>query len=268
MMHHPADHWFKYMLLFSGLSIEQILDSAKLYEFDPLPDAGYLAKMEAKLLETKPSPFNIRFKKTKSWLSRHNVLSLAREQSSALEARQILSSNKVRSTLEALLMTGEPMKEVVEALELATGKKISQKTASMYQHYFWNIPALTLADLADFLKQHPRGWFLKGGYNNGIEFVLWKLGIRVEMSHDEVLKQVFHEASMRFFETKHLPNNKDTAMTAKMWSESLFKAQEELAKTGDPVKEVLEELKQVALKLGKQEILSVEEVCDLPVGDK
>ena len=65
---------------------------------------------------------------------------------------------------------------------------------------------------------------------------------------------------MRFFETTASPNNKDTAMTAKMWAENIFKATEELNKTGDEVRQVLDELKSVAIKLGKRDISSIEEL--------
>ena len=65
---------------------------------------------------------------------------------------------------------------------------------------------------------------------------------------------------MRFFETSQFENSRDTAMTAKLWAESLFKANEELEKSGDAVKQVLDNLKDIAIKLGKRDITSIDDL--------
>ena len=49
-------------------------------------------------------------------------------------------------------------------------------------------------------------------------------------------------------------------MTAKLWAESLFRANEELEKSGDAVKQVLDNLKDIAIKLGKRDITSIDDL--------
>ena len=89
---------------------------------------------------------------------------------------------------------------------------------------------------------------------------MWRLGFRIELSQQDVIRGVFHESAMRFFETTTQKNTRDTAMTAKMWAENIFKATEELNKTGDEVRQVLDELKSVAIKLGKRDISSIDDL--------
>jgi hypothetical protein len=63
---------------------------------------------------------------------------------------------------------------------------------------------------------------------------------------------------MRFFEVGSKKNSKDTALTAKLWSEQIFKSLEELNKSGDAVQEVLEDLKNITIRLEKSSIKDIE----------
>ena len=135
---------------------------------------------------------------------------------------------------------------------------MAQKTIDMYRHYFWNRELLSGREWFAYLDKYPDGKMLQQCYKQGIEYALWRTGYRVDLPQKDVIRSVFHESAMRFFETTASPNNRDTAMTAKMWAENIFKATEELNRTGDEVQQVLEELRSVAIKLGKRDITSLE----------
>ena len=147
-------------------------------------------------------------------------------------------------------------------MELLCNKAVSHKIISLYQHYFWNPKIMSTSKWYAHLQTHPDGQNLKGCFNKGEEYALWKLGYRIDLSQEEMLKTVFHESSMRFMELNGKSNNRHTALTAKLWAENIFKANEELSRSGDTAKEVLEELRGIAIKLGKRDISSIEELGD------
>ena len=97
-------------------------------------------------------------------------------------------------------------------------------------------------------------------HERGPEFALWKLGYREDIPQDKIVRGVLHEATMRYFETSGKENTRDTAMTAKMWSETIFRSLEEMNKTGDGVQRVLDDLRHLALKLEDTGIKDVNSV--------
>ena len=258
-MKHPSEYWLKYMIVFSGLSLEQIAQTAVMYEIME-PNIGYLRDLRSKLEETKPSPFRLDFGRTKAWVRRQRLMSLAREDKSAIKARGILGNTKCRPVVEYLLLAGTPIEEVSSYTEELTGTKFSKRVIKMYSHYFWNRDLLSIDQWLAVFKAHPRGDVLQSCYSQGKEYALWKLGYRVDVPADEVFRSVFHESTMRFLETSNAPNNKDTAMCAKMWAESLFKASEALNRVGDPMKEVMKEIRDIAINLGRRDISSLEDL--------
>jgi hypothetical protein len=261
-MKHPNEYWLRYMLMFSGATLEQIVSSAELYEMVP-PSIEELQALRDKLDETKPSPFRMDTEATRGWVRRQRIMSLASEDPSATAARDLLGDNRARPVLEALLIADTPLEEIPGYVQQLSGTAPTKRTVNLFRHYFWNRDALSTQQWYDYLEVHANGEMLRSCFNRGKEYALWRLGCRIEVPQEDVLKGVFHESAMRFFETAERPNTRDTAMTAKMWAENIFKATEELNKTGDAVKQVLDGLKDIAIKLGKREISSLE---DLPTG--
>jgi hypothetical protein len=260
-MKYPNEYWLKYMILFSGLTLEQIAQTAAMYEM-VAPDAGYLRDLRAKLEQSKPSPFRLDFGRTKAWVRRQRIMSLAREEKSSVQARDILGNTKCRPVIEYLLLANMPPEEIANYTQKITGKRISKRVINMYSHYFWNRDLLSVDQWMSFFEKHPRGDILKSCYSQGAEYALWRLGYRVDLPLDDVFRSVFHESAMRFMETSGYPNTKDTAMTAKMWAESLFKASEALTRSGDPMKAVMNEIRDIAINLGSRKISSLEDLDD------
>ncbi|MAP23581.1 MAG: hypothetical protein CL582_21850 [Alteromonadaceae bacterium] len=187
-------------------------------------------------------------------------MSLATGQQHALQARDLLGDTKIRPVIEALILSDAALEDISEHTLNITGNKISKNVLDMYRHYFWNRELLSSGEWFSYLEEHPNGELLSQCYRQGLEYALWRLGYRVELSQQDVLRGVFHESAMRFFETTTQSNTRDTAFTAKMWAENIFKATEELNKTGDEVRQVLDELKSVAIKLGKRDISSIDKL--------
>ena len=266
-MKHPNEYWLKYMLMFSDLSLEQICEAAVLYEM-PEPDTDYLLVIREQLERTKPSPFRLDFAETRKWVRRQRFMSLAKEDKYPVQARDLLGNTKVRPVLEALLIADTPLDSVALYIKDITGQAVTKRVIKMYSHYFWNRELLSTSQWFDYLRHHDNGRLLKSCYSRGEAFALWKLGHKVELSQKEVIRDLFHESSMRFFETAEMPNGKETAMTAKLWAENIFKATEELNKTGDAVSQVIDGLRDIAIKLGKRDISSVQDLGDIGEGEE
>ncbi len=266
-MKHPNEYWLKYMLMFSDLSLEQICEAAVLYEM-PEPDTDYLAVIRDQLERTKPSPFRLDFAETRKWVRRQRIMSLAKEDRYAVQARDLLGNTKVRPVLDALLIADTPVERVTSYIKDITGQSVTKRVINMYAHYFVNRDLLSTSEWFSYYKDPENGNMLKSCYSRGEEFALWKLGHKVELSQKEVIRDLFHESSMRFFETTAMPNGKDTAMTAKLWAENIFKATEEMNKTGDAVSQVIDGLRDIAIKLGKRDISSVQDLGDISGGEE
>lgn len=258
-MKQPNEYWLKYMLLFSGLSSERIGESACMYDMTK-PSTSYLRELDIKLRETRPPRLDLGNNPTRVWVRRQRVMSLATGQKYAIQARDLLGDTKVRPVIEALILSDADIGDVSKHTLDITGNKICKKTLNMYRHYFWNRELLSSGEWFSYLDDHPNGKLLSQCYKQGLEYALWRLGFRVELSQQEVIRGVFHESAMRFFETTTQENNRDTALTAKLWAENIFKATEELNKTGDEVRQVLDELRNVAIRLGKRDISSIDDL--------
>ena len=258
-MRHPSEYWLKYMLMFSDLSTAQIVETARMYGMVP-PTSEYLNSLRGTLMETRPSPFRMDFAPSRNWVRRQRFLSMAREDEHARNARELLGDTKARRAIEALLLANMELEDVQEYVLKITGVSVHKKTLDLYRHYFWNRDLLSTREWFNYLQDYEDGRMLSSCYSQGGEYALWKLGHRVKLPKEEVLNSVFHESAMRFFETSQFDNTRDTAMTAKLWAESLFKANEELDKSGDAVKQVLDNLKDIAIKLGKRDITSIDDL--------
>lgn len=259
MNHQPHEYWLKYMLLFSGATLEGIVQAASLYQMVP-PTLSYLRALRDQLDETKPSPFRMTSGAVRSWVRRQRVMSMANNDPAAVEARQLLADNKLRPILEALLIADVDVDKVVAHVKTLTGRSVSKEVVDRYRHYFWNRDVMSLADWNLYLDSYTGGKDLMSCLKQGEEFALWKLGYRVELSKQEILQTILHESAMRFVELNGHSNGIKTATAAKFWADNVFKSIEVLDKGGDSIKQVVDSLRDLSIKLGRREISSVERV--------
>lgn len=261
-MNLPHKNWLKYMIGFVGSSVREAQEASTLYGLGE-PSSEDLITLKEQLEESKPKcPMDIHYPPCKSWIRKQKIMSLARETKDAVKAREILSNRRLRRVVQLLLITETPFDAICVYAKEITGAKVKEPQLKLFKHYFWNTDDMTLNDWAEFLDQDV--WSDRELYLNsrerGEEYALWKLGYRVEIPDNDLLSQMLHEAQSRFFETSGDSNTKDTAMKAKLWSEVVFKALEEKNKTGDAVKQVLDELKSIAIHLDHEKIPSLEDL--------
>ena len=257
-MRHPNEYWLKYLLA-SGVSPAKVVKMAEMYLM-PLPSKKQLDALSKAISKTKPKPFRLSTPKTRAWIRNNKLHAMFYAQPSAQGARSILSSTKLRTIVEYLILADVAAGEICGYCEELAGERPAEESVVAYRHYFWNRDLLAAKEWEAYAEFLNNGKDLLGCYLRGEEYALWKLGYRVELPQQELVKAVLHEAAMRYFETGSLPNNRNTAVTAKLWSETLFRSLEEINKTGDAVKQAIDELKSISIKLGRRDISGVDDL--------
>tara|TARA_Y100000310_G_C20548240_1_gene746695 strand:+ start:184 stop:945 length:762 start_codon:yes stop_codon:yes gene_type:complete len=238
-----------------------IMSMAALYGFLE-PSREYLQELAGRLQETKPTPFRKNSSMVRRWLRRQRVTSLIDANKHTVKARDYLGNSKLRLALEALILADANRDAIPNYCKAICGVRPHPKEVSFFEHYFWNVGLLSPQEWTEYLSDHHDGDLLNEARKRGPQYALWKLGYREEVLQEDIVKAVLHEATMRFFETGSRKNGKDTAVTAKLWSEQIFRSLEELGKSGDAVQEVLNQLKNITIRLDRTDIASIEALKD------
>ena len=262
MERHPNEYWLKYLLCICELSNRDVSSMCSMYGM-PTPSTGYLSDLASTLNQTKPSRFDIDRPDCARWVRRQRFMSLAKEDRDAVAARSALQDSKVRRALECLLLANTDIELIPEYILELCGQQMTRKSVDLFRHYFWNRELLNTGQWMSYLEGHHDEEIYWGCYANGEMFALWKLGAKVDIDGEDVLRDILRESAMRFKETSSQPNSRDTALTAKLWAENVFKATDELNRTGDAVGRVLDGLRDVAIRLGNRRISSVEELGNI-----
>lgn len=253
----PYEYWLKYLLVSAQLTEAQILELCAVYQL-PAPPAAYLTSLRAELGGRRHVVDVATLRKLK-------IKSLALNEAAAVEARELLTEFRIRPVLEALLLGGVADKDVAYYVETLTGRQVSTTVVAMYRHYFWNVELLSNSGWEKLLHDYhgKHGDKLFHCLLRGEEFTLWKLGVSKEVEPKALIGGIMYESAMRFKELSAFGNGHHTALAAKMWAESVFKAAELLTRDEDALRTTMNELSNFALKLGKREISSVESLNKL-----
>jgi hypothetical protein len=248
----PYEFWLKYLLVSAQATERQIGELCALYQL-PTPSSAYLSMLRLDV-------DGRRHVTDAPTLRRMKIKSLALNEPAAVAARELVTEYRVRPILEALILGGLDDKDCSFYLESIAGHKATPAVLGLYRHYFWNPSLLSNADWDKFLKDyHGRhGERLIHCLLRGEEFTLWKLGVSKQVDPNAILSGIMYESAMRFKELSSHGNGHHTAMAAKMWAESVFKAAEMLTKDEDELRKSMTELSNFAMKLGRREISSLE----------
>jgi len=262
MERHPNEYWLKYMIAVSGASYKKVAETCDLYEF-PKPSRAYFKRLSTQLLKTRPKPFRADSRRAKNWLRRQRIMSIARSDENADSARSFLDDWRLRPVLSALLIAKMPISEIPKYCKEITGTLPKVKAVEYFKHYFWNVDLMSPAQWYDYAEglPPPEAAMLISCRTHGAEYALWRLGHRVAIDKMDIVNLILHESTMRFMETSRMHNDRHTALTAKLWTEQIFRAMEEQEKAGD-IQHALKELKMIAIKLQRDDIPSFEDLSN------
>lgn len=261
-MRQPCEYWLKCLIATGAADDEQLRLLTRSAGF-PEIEAAYIALLRAEITSSRPPQFVLRSTAGRKYLRGIKVISLATEAPDATAARDILCNARLRPVLEALIVSGMSLEEVVSSVETILGASVPIGVVRLYRHYFCNYSKMTPADCNAFFAGYrvSFGSKLRTFYNRGPEFARWKLGdTSLTVTVDKMVDNVLRESSMRFMELSTQPNSRDVALAAKMWTEQAMKAAEFKKASGSAVKEAETALVKVSLQLGRREISSIDTI--------
>lgn len=248
----PYEYWLKYLLAAARLSTDQVAVTCELHQL-PAPDPKYLAHLRNELGALR-SPLPT------SWLRERRIKELATGDPNAVAARELLTQQRVRTKLEALLITGMSPKDASFYLEALVRQHVPEEVISLYRHYFWNVDLLSIGQWSDFLANYQgvHGAMLRSYYNHGEAHTLWKLGYATSIDTKEAVRGILFDSIMRQRELNSHANNQDTALSARAWADTMFKALAYLERDEDVMERTMDGLAQYVLRLGRRDISSVQ----------
>lgn len=250
MLRQPNEHWLRAVLVATDASATELKELAVGYGFHP-PSNEYYKYLVESIKDGRPSAIDLRSAETQLYLRRQRLTSAVRRDSDFEMACSALMNGRVRKVLEHLLLSEAPVEEIPEYLKSITGARMEARAVRVYAHFFWNRSILSDAEWDRYLSNagHEDRSTLIGGIVHGYEYALWQLGYRVEVPTPDAMRMIMNEGLMRFMETKNMKNGKDTALTAKLWSEQVHQASTALSAGGDGLGQVLDKLRAISIKL-------------------
>ena len=249
----PFENWLRFMLAHDSATDINIRDSIELFDLWGTPTDKYLNTLRQR---TGQPPAHGQ----RRWYRKRKLLNMFRNSTDVQEARAVLGNSRVRFALELLLLARCEYDLIPDYMKDICGHNIRVEAAKAFKHYFWNVDLLSQEQWYHYLRdtEHPSRYVFIDSHQNGVEFALWKAGHREDINKAEIAKVASHEAIMRFFETSRKPNNRDTALTASLWAETYVKFTDQLQEQGGGLSDVLDQLKQLAIRLDSKPVLSID----------
>ena len=260
-MKFPFERWLKFLLQFTEFSNDEIQELCRSYGF-AVPHVDDLKALKREIRETRPKHYRKGTPQALKWVRDQGLWGMYTDAPVVVAAKKLTHQHRLRQTIEYLLAANTKPTEVADYLQQALGDTVDPDVISAYSHYFWDVNSLAPRQWTEFCReQGPEGYVLSDIYQlRSAQFALWKLGHRVELDRVDTFKAMFHESTLRFMDTSRLKNGQGTALSAKAWADIAFAADDRLAGTSDKATEILRELKDLKIALGRRDISSIEEL--------
>jgi len=257
-MRTPAELYVKYLIVcnYTNTRIDQLMESLGY----PRMSSSYLSGVRNRInIPTRAFRPGVHHRVTDRWLRKQNLYPLFYRDNDVDEATMALSNGKVRPLLEALILSGTGVDEIVRLVGDRTGKRYSEKSVEYYQLFFWNRDYLSSQEWDIFLGMYDGGSELKGLYDEGTALATWRLGFPVAgVDANDMLKSMQNEAFYRFMQTHTMRNDLNTAKMAKEWAVIMFEASKLLNSGDTQLAEVISQFEAIFMKKSKDKLQSVD----------
>lgn len=268
----PFENWLKYLIASQpSWQNAEICESCELHDLLPVPGNAYLNKLRARMQRDRPLhdarvalPNSAAYR---LWLRRHGVYHMASGSDETEGAKELLEHSRLRQVVETLLLAGMPCDEVAGYVGVICKRKVDPEVVDVYGHYFWCRELLSQREWYAFFNAayatREVGLY-RSIYSRKPDYALWRLGCEGKVTSDEAIARVLQDSVQRWGELNDWSNGADTAVAAKMWADSMFRAIEASTKTEDAVKGRMEQLRHVSLRLGRRDISSLADLREAP----
>lgn len=257
---YPFDNWIRYLLLTLRPSYDDLSRLLKSARF-PVPSEEYVGELQSELRARKP-PRTFTSPAGRMWLRKNRLYGLVLSTEDALAAKRLVHDHPMRERVESLLVAGLSSDAVVAGLLCLSPRPFPRKVVELYRHYFWDFSRMSVGDAHAFFSayQNENGLRLRAFYGRGPEFALWKLGYQTDVPGDTAAHMVYLESFYRFAELHTFSNDQNVALSAQLWTNQMYKSLEHLSGGGKDMEQVVAQLSNLSLKLGRREISSIEDL--------
>jgi hypothetical protein len=213
-MVHPATNFVRYLLVsLDDLDLKAINKVVRDYGLVPLKAEelqSIVEEMPAEPADFRPWDKNHR--PSTKWLRSVKIFSLIHRDAPVNEMFEaILKSPRLREDIERMLIGGVSFMEVSYRLQ-RLGRKASPLAVAEFQHYFWNVPSMGMADWTQYFasaSSSSRTGSLEKEYAacllGGPELALYRSGVESELNTKEMMEGLMRELWFTFKEVKTLP---------------------------------------------------------------
>jgi hypothetical protein len=263
----PHEYFLRFLLVAGN--VESAARQLVELKYPPIEESE-LQSRYAELVSTRPASLDINRKDGERWLLNNGISSMYCGYRDAVAAYELAKSPRERFVVETLLIGGLSYEAVMQYYQECTGEPLSLTVLKFYEHYFWNRKHMNIDDWRSFLlKEVPGGKYVSytdsyiGGndlfrtFLGDGELALYKLGLRPQLTQEEMLETVIQMAYAKLIDSKADPNTEFSSKKIKNLFEVFDKALERRSKTGEAMGKVMDEVHQISLMLRKNQIKDV-----------
>ena len=244
----PALYYIR-ALLAEGRLNGEIDNLLKARGFLPLGDSG-LDPIRESLLPI-PDPPAILSPGVLPWLQRHGIESYFYRPDDVTEAERIFLYPGLREKVEQIAFHMNATDAAEFLVRFAPRlRDLTSKAVRYYYHYFWNVDALSKHQWADYLSIYSGGdsFYIESLYGNR-ETLLYRQGIDVPITDDELHRRAYRQLGMRMLMLEHQPFDARTDMRAmrlsgamdRLWKSMKVMGSEGLAEAMEKMRRFVEE---------------------------
>ena len=241
------------MLSRPGSKLADVKAIAESLEIPTLTD-GYMNTLEDSL-KPYPKPYkpedSTHFPTVK-WLKEHKIRDIWKKTEGVKQAYYILERPYVREIVEASIVSPLPQVEFLDDLP----NNIDIKGIKTYQHYFFNITLVDMAQLQEILDR--RGGLRKIAFNGDVEPELARGIFRYftgrsnfTLPMGQISKKIMDIAAIKVLQLARTRPSKNDALMTQMYTSSIKQGQDILANSGAAAEDLIDLFGKLAVGANK-----------------
>ena len=229
----------------------------------PQPTRPYLLRLREDLGQSRPKPYLVGGAPSSRWLRGQGLLPLYERDAAADNASEILGDTEMRPLVEAILISGIPLNHAQGLIKDLRGVTPTTETLQHYHDFYWNRGLLRQEEWINFLQDYPDGDALMLVYLSPPDYLMFHLGVKVDKSLQEMIRESANIAYIRLLETRMMSMSSDTANIIAKLSRVLTAADQQVSTT-DKLGQLIAQLRSVGLSLMDTDL---EQMSEIPAGE-
>jgi hypothetical protein len=242
---HPADNYLKSLIVrdraVTDGDLQRMLEEASFLTADPT----YLPLLRGTIPEEPPGfqPGNRGHRASVRFLRELKIYELFHPTEPMREAFEILSQPEKRRTVEQVLLARLDLKILANKVNAKHNWHLTADGMRIYQHYFWNVPAMTFDEWGRYLYNRS------GLYDTYMSLLLaspmlafYHLRLDQQIESKRMIQDVERIAHSTLLEVYERPGSHiDKAKSIKLLGTTLIQAHEALSTSDMALKEVMKQ---------------------------